>query len=533
MAGGGKVSARQKMINLMYLVFIAMMAMNVSKEILTAFGNFEKKFVEINSIASETNQRLLENLIQKAEEKPEDFAVAGNKAKQVSQVTNEFYNYIDQQKRELIANGGFEIDSETGELNYEEMDKTDLLDPWFSGDGLSVKGKEFFDRIKKYKDDIKKIIGYNSETGQLMEPKYVKALELFDRRFDLSDQVMLNDGKKSLHWLDYNFKGFPAIASYAKMSAIQNDVKVTETNLYNLFIGNILDQGILLKNYKPIVLADKSAFFAGEQFKGRVVLGKYANVTPKAMTLEGQPVDLSSAIDSTGAALVSFNVGNVGEHTFEGVFTFLEDGKDLDIPFEANYVVVPRPNSASVSADKMNVVYIGLDNPMTIAFPGVPDNKVVANAPNLTKTGNGKYVLKPISGTEVVVNVTATLDDGSKVNDKRVFRIKGIPKPTGKIAGKADSARLNRRDLTTSRVLADFGDFVYDLNTSVYAFDISVPGQPTIAVAGDRLSPQAIEAVNRAPRNSNIIIKNIKVRAVGVSPDLIKPASNIEVTLTN
>ena len=99
---------------------------------------------------------------------------------------------------------------------------------------------------------------------------------------------------------------------------------------------------------------------------------------------------------------------------FEGVFTFLEDGKNLEKPFQANYVVVPRPNSASVSADKMNVVYIGLDNPLTIAFPGVPDNKVVASAPNLTKTGNGKYVLKPESGTEVVVSVSATLDDGTQ-----------------------------------------------------------------------------------------------------------------------
>ncbi len=113
------------------------------------------------------------------------------------------------------------------------------------------------------------------------------------------------------------------------------------------------------------------------------MLGKYANVTPQALTLEGKPYDLSDAIDSTGAALVSFNVGNVGEHTFKGVFTFLEDGADLDIPFEANYVVVPRPNSASVSADKMNVVYRGLENPMTIAFPGVPDNNTVASAPGM------------------------------------------------------------------------------------------------------------------------------------------------------
>ena len=244
MAGGGKVSARQKMINLMYLVFIAMIAMNVSKDVLSAFGNFEKKFVEVNALASETNERLIQDLEQKAEEKPEEFAFVANKAVQISQVSNEFYNYIEQLKRELLAKGPFEIDSESGELNYEEMDKTDLLNNWFTGDRLSNEGEAVFERIKKYKDDIRNIIGYDSLSNQATDVKYIKALEVFDRRFDLADQFNSND-KKFLHWLDYNFKGFPAIASYAKMSAIQNDVKVTETNLYNLFIGNTLDFRLL------------------------------------------------------------------------------------------------------------------------------------------------------------------------------------------------------------------------------------------------------------------------------------------------
>ena len=93
---------------------------------------------------------------------------------------------------------------------------------------------------------------------------------------------------------------------------------------------------------------------------------------------------------------------------------------------------------------------------MTIAFPGVPDNKTVATAPGLSKTGNGKYVINPTTGSEVTVNVTATLDDGSKVNDKRVFRIKNIPSPIGKIAGKKGTIALNKRDVSTSRILADF-----------------------------------------------------------------------------
>ena len=102
-------------------------------------------------------------------------------------------------------------------------------------------------------------------------------------------------------------------------------------------------------------MADKSAFFAGEKFQGKVVLGKYANVTPTKLTVQGQEIDLSEAIDSVGAAKLDFNVGNVGEQQIEGTFTFLEDGKPLEIPIVGNYVVVPRPNSATISADKMIV----------------------------------------------------------------------------------------------------------------------------------------------------------------------------------
>ncbi len=118
------------------------------------------------------------------------------------------------------------------------------MNNWFTGDRLTDEGEAVFERIKKYKDDIRNIIGYDSLSNQATDAKYIKALEVFDRRFDLADQINSKD-KKSLHWLDYNFQGFPAIASYAKMSAIQNDVKVTETNLYNLFIGNTLDFRLL------------------------------------------------------------------------------------------------------------------------------------------------------------------------------------------------------------------------------------------------------------------------------------------------
>ncbi len=522
---GGKVSARQKMINLMYLVFIAMMAMNMSKEVLSAFGLMEAKFAESNVTTSETNEALLNDLITKGDEKPEEFAVAANKAQQINIISDDFYNYIEIIKVDLLKNGQYTIDPETGKLPFEAMDKTDILDEmWFTGDRLTKAGDAILASIEKYKSDIKEVLGN--------DVKYKKAVERFEKRFN-TEKVTNKDGKK-IDWLDYNYKGFPAIASYTKLTAMQNDVKVTEASMFNLFLGNTLTEAVSLKKYQAIVLAEKSAFFAGEKFQGKVVLGKYANVTPTKLVVQGQEINVAKAIDSTGAATLDFNVGNIGEKKINGQFTFLEDGKPLEIPIVGNYVVVPRPKEASVAADKMNVLYRGLENPMTISFAGVPDSNVKVSAPGLrTASGQGKYIINPPSGSQnLIVSVVATLDDGTKVNSKKSFRIKNIPNPVGKIAGKSGSIKLNKRDVTTSRVLADFGDFVYDLNPTVSAFDLTVLGE-TVTVSGNRLNPAAKALINNAPRRSLVIIDNIKVRVKGVSGVEIPPAAAITVKLTN
>ncbi len=519
---GGKQSARQKMINLMYLVFIAMIAMNMSKEVLSAFGLMDEKFDEANAVTGDMNEKLLANLETKAEEKPAEFATAAEKAKQISAVSDDFFKYIGSLKREIIKEGGYEIDPETGKLPFQAMDKTDILDEaWFTGDRLTKKGEEVMATIKAYKTDIKEIIGN--------DVKYSRAIENFESRFDLTEETN-KDGKK-IDWLDYHFKGYPAIASYTQLTAMQNDVRVTEANLFNVFLGNTLDEAVSLKNFQAIVIADKSAFFAGEKFQGKVVLGKYANVTPTGLSVGGQAIDLEKAIDSTGAARLDFNVGGVGEQKIEGTFTFLEDGKPLEIPIKGNYVVVPRPNAATISADKMNVVYRGVDNPMTISFAGVPDNKVNASGSGLSKaSGMGKYIMKPSSGREVAINVTATLDDGSKVSDKAMFRIKDIPKPSGQIAGQIGTAKLPRNNVEIGRIEAVLEDFDFDLPLTVTGFKMKVEGKPSVTVSGNRLNDAAKSALRSAPRGSTVQIFEIKSRTNGPA---IKPANPLMIELTN
>jgi gliding motility-associated protein GldM len=521
---GGKLSARQKMINLMYLVFIAMMAMNMSKEVLSAFGLMEAKFDASNTVADEKNEALLADLSVKAEEKPEDFAVPANKAALVSAASDEFYKYIESLKQDLLREGKYKP-GEDGKLPFEAMDKTDILDEaWFTGDRYTKKGQEVVARIESYKNEIKSILG--------SDVKYKKAIERFENRFSL-EKVENKDGKK-IDWLNYHFQGFPAIASYTKLTAMQNDVMVTETNLFNLFLGNTLDEAVSLKKYQAIVLADKSAFFAGEKFQGKVVLGKYANVTPTKLTVQGKEIDISEAVDSTGAAKLDFNVGNVGEQKINGTFTFLEDGKPLEIPIVGNYVVVPRPNSATISADKMNVVYRGVENPMTISFAGVPDNKVSASGSGLSKgSGQGKYVMNPGSGKEVTINVTATLDDGKKVSDQQTFRIKDIPAPTGVISGQTGVVKLPKRNAEIGTVSAKLDDFVFDLPIEVTSFKIKVPGQPTVNVAGTKMNSQAKASIKRARSGDNITIFDIKAKIKGNASYKLKNVSPVIIEVTN
>jgi gliding motility-associated protein GldM len=176
-------------------------------------------------------------------------------------------------------------------------------------------------------------------------------------------------------------------------------------------------------------------------------------------------------------------------------------------------VVVPQPKSANISADKMNVVYRGLPNPMTISFAGISDDKVTASATGLTRaTGNGKYNLSPGSGTEVKVTVTAKLPDGKPVSDSKIFRIKNIPAPAGAIGGVVGIQKGAKSRLEVSQVSAILQDFLYDLNFEVTRFSFKVPGQAAIIVSGNRVDSKCKAALARATKGDQISIFDIKTK---------------------
>ncbi|MES2811955.1 MAG: gliding motility protein GldM [Bacteroidota bacterium] len=492
---GGKLTPRQKMINLMYLVFIAMLAMNMSKEVLSAFGLMNEKFEGANTSAKSTNEQMMLALDTKATEAKGEFAVAAATAHKAEAATKKFYSFVETLKAEVLTG----VEPEEGKLPYEAMDKADNLDnSWFTGEGYTKRGNEVIAAIETFKSEMKAALGN--------EKKYSAILNEVTKKFDLSD-VANKEGLKD-KYLNYHFKGFPAIASLAKLSAWQNDAKKAESDVISAALGKAAVQAASYSNYQAIVVLEKNAYFQGEAVKGKVVLGRYDENT-KPTSFQG-PGKLEN-----GQAIISTTAGGVGEQNINGQFTFLEDGKTIPLKFEGKYVVVPRPNSATISADKMNVVYRGVPNPMSISFAGVGDNNVNASAPGMSKTGNGKYVLRAGSGASVMINVSAKLPDGKVVSDKKEFRIKGLPAPTGKIRGEV-SAKGSKSNLAVCSISAVMEDFDFPVTVNVTQFNVKVPGQPTIVVSGSKMDGRAQAAINKAQRGDVVVISEIKASFSGI-----------------
>ncbi|HQZ25866.1 MAG TPA: gliding motility protein GldM [Flavobacterium sp.] len=502
----GKLSPRQKMINLMYLVFIAMLALNMSKEVLSAFGILNNKIIESNSITDGRNESSFQQLSQKAVDQPGQFGDKRAKVEKIRALSKEFNDYIEGIKTTVTKK--FERDAD-GNLPYEEMDKGDLIDRmFFTGDKVSAKGKEFLDKIQSYPAQIKAIGGSSIAESEMKK---------IEKRF-ATNQVYSEKAGAKLDWIDYNYKGYPLIATVTKLSQLQADIKTTESDVMTGMFQSDLVAAASLTAYQPIVVLDKSVFFQGEAVTGKIILGKFdPTLKAKSVIVNG-----TSLRAEAGQAKFSFGAGNIGEHPISGSFNFEENGKLVPLPIQkSTYVVVARPKSATISADKMNVVYRGVVNPMTISFAGISADKVSASAPGLSSAGGGKYNMRPGTGTEAVINVTGTLPDGSKVSDRKTFRIKGIPGPTGTIRGEMGVVKGPKSSLEISTVGAKLVDFDFEVGLDVVGFNFKVTGQPTVVVVGNKLNGQCKSVLSKVGRGDQVTISEIKTKLVGAGSYLL------------
>ncbi|WP_411028849.1 gliding motility protein GldM [Spongiimicrobium sp. 3-5] len=521
---GGKLSPRQKMINLMYLIFIAMLALNMSKEVLSAFGLLNEKLEASNIKADQNNLAFLGGLETKASENAEKYSKLYEKATKIKDLSQEYYSYLEGLKKKMKE--GLEDPTE-----YEVMDKTDFLDQrFFQGDNLSKEGKEFMKRINDYRTQVATI---------LSDEQFKEVRTSANARFETGDKdgkVTNRDGNR-LDWLNYHFEGFPLVASLTKITQIQADVKSTEQDALKAMLEDQLTGEISLSNFQTLLDQKKSVFYAGEKFDGSIVLGKTDKSSKPVraeLTLDGRKLtqDRDYALESGGVKML-ISAGSAGDHELKGKLFYMQDGEEIPVDVNNVFSTINKPNAAVIAADKMNVVYRGVANPMTISIPGIPDNKVTASAPGLTKRSGSKYIMNPGKGRTIKIVASGVLPDGQRISTPAEFRIKDIPRPAGSIRGETGSAKMPRRNLEIATVGALLEDFDFDLNLAVSGFKFKVPGQPTVNVRGGKLDSRAKSALKRARRGDALQIFDIEAYITNNRTYKLKKVSPVIVEITN
>ncbi len=520
---GGKETPRQKMINLMYLIFIAMLALNIGKEVLAAFGVMNEKFEASNEKAIDNNLAYMDGLATKAEENSEKYQPLYVQAEQVKKISDEYYAYLEGLKTDMLE--GYE-----DKRDYEKMDKSDFLDQkFFGGDKVTPEGKKFLDWVTNYRTQVQQVL-----PESMSDVKAAVAT-----RFETGDsegKVTKGDGTKE-DWLNYHYERVPMVVSLTKITAMQSDIKATEQDVLKGLLEGNLTEAVSLKNFATSLAASKSAFYNGDKYDGKIIISKTDNSsTPERaeLTLDGRKLTEGKdyRIEAGGVQML-IGAGSPGDHEITGTLFFKQDGEEIPVEVKNSFATISKPNAAVIAADKMNVVYRGVANPMTISIPGIPDNKVSASAAGLSKRSGSKYVMNPGKGREVTITASGILPDGQRITTPSTFRIKDIPRPSGAVRGEAGSIKMPRKNLEVSTISAMLEDFDFELNIGVSGFKFKVPGQPTVVVNGNKMNAAAKSALKRARRGDAVQVFDIQAYISNNKSYKLKKVSPVVVELTN
>ncbi len=485
---------RQKMINMMYLVLTALLALNVSAEILNAFKTVNRSLDSANSVLGANNDNIYASFARKANE-PQSKAKAAiwqPKAKQVQALCATMYTRLTDLRTKVKEYGGF-VAGKKDSLGYEaNIDAaTRLMDK--EGEGPKLE-KE----LAKLKADLLNI-----------DPE-IKAEFASKLPIDLS-YPKSQTGSKEQTWTTSYFHMTPAIAAITILNKFENDVKASENQIVTFCHNKIGEVEVRFDKLGFVGGLSSSYLMPGEKLTVYAALGATSSGSAPQISINGKPVSLNA----DGIAESDFSVGSSGAANV--VINYKDqDGQPQTITKKLEYTV-GQPSGVAVSADKMNVLYIGVDNPLTITA-GVGSEKVSANISgngSISRVQGAKWIAKPTKPGEVNVNVVV---DG-KATPVR-YRVKYLPDPAAFVANKRGGP-IPAGDLKAQGgMIAKLLDSDFEAAFKVTSYNVGAVGgkYPVYQTApndGNRWGGSAATIINNATPGTSIFFDNIKV----VGPD--------------
>lgn len=510
---------RQRMIGMMYLVLTAMLALNVSKDILDAFVVVDETLVTSNNNTMTTLSSDYSYLQQQeALFGKEKVGNALSQADQLKKLSDDLVNYINTTKEDLLnaADDSHLTPDGQPKTAKDIVSKDDYSKPsnFFITEGRAT---ELKNKILAYKNQIIQFV------PQANRSTYEAAIGL-----DVNGTYYNNDGQEE-SWETHNFDHVILIACYTLLNKTAGEVRNAESMVLKQIIGSIGAEDYKFDMVQGRAIPKSQMVFAGDSYEADIIVAAYdSKVAPEVYykmgvdTLTDDQISSATRLDGEdGMAKLRLATSTVGDQKYAGVIRVKRpDGTPMSYGFSDRYTVI-RP-SATVAAEKMNVLYSGIDNPLSVSAPVAPE-KLRLSIPgcNVTSTGGGKYnVTVPSSmiNKPVTATVSAEMSGKAQTMGSTEFRVKAVPNPQAYLGANIQGGRKTKGELTSAAnnfITAQMGrDFVYDLRWTIKSyqaiFTIRGVEDPPVTISGNRFSDEVIRKINSSPSGTVVTFTNIK-----------------------
>lgn len=531
------------MINIMYLVLMALLALNVSAEVMDAFQTLDEG--NKNSIATVDEQ--IEETVASLDELLKDeskakFRVLQDPIAQIRAEVASFNSYVIGLRDTLIdvsGNNDGEVTMEgdyieshgvlapKGKKNKDVTTRLLVQGPDGQVSEGSGAGEDLKQRIiqtrQRLVDIYSQLITEHGETLDIAESEQQARIASVAENmpFSIDDQTWRESNNKKVSWADYKFGHMPLAAVLPLMSQIQSDLKVSEANLVNDIVQMAGGKQIVFDKFFPVFQADKSYVIGGERLNATVSVGSYSSsLQPENITLRVNGQSLPIRQDGTADFSLVAN-GSPGPKTIKTYVAVKNPltGEVIEQDGEFTYEIGTR--SVAVSADKMNVFYMGVDNPITVSAAGVASNDVrvsFGDAIQGTSTGNNSYMVKGVRPTGInTTNITVTAN--GQTLGTFPFRVKPIPDPVPTIGGQQGGDIANSTFRAQQGLFAELKNFDFDARCNIAGFNLLyVPAREDPLVSqnpGGSFAGQTAALITKAKPGDNYLFKNIKAKCPG------------------
>lgn len=503
-----KISPRQKMINLMYVVLMAMLALNISTEVLNGFSVVEESLNRTTGNSSKENDAIFGELDQMMRKNPQKVKQWFMMASTVREMSDSLYNYAQALKVAIVR----EADGEKGDpLNIEGKDNIEaasyiMLNP------ANGQGHKLYEAINSYRARILQFV---------TDPRQKKIIAS-----NLSTEVPHHSMGKN--WEEYMFENMPVAAAVTLLSKLQSDVRYAEGEVLHTLVANVGLKDIRVNKLQAFVVPSQTRLYPGETMTAQMFMGAVDSTQQPQVFVNGQLIKGNQ---------ITVKAGAPGKHTLSG-YILIKDltGNVLRRNFSQDYWVTggPQPKEyispqgmqkvppfdgmATIAADLMNVLYAGFDNPITISIPNTSQSDVQAtmSGGSLVARGGGHFIARPSAvGQPVTISVSAK---GRKIGEYQ-FRVRKLPDPSPYIAMGADrfkSGALSKAALMSAPgIQAAIDDGLLDIPFSVTSFRVvffdNMGNAVPLASNGASFSPQQKEQFRQLSRNKRFYITNVVV----------------------